>query len=198
MNQLTKEQFASLIAFNSLINKFKLNRDVKITLLQIDEWYQLGITQYEAINSTVAVGEVPKRLSRDEYFIRIAQVVAERSTCSRAKVGAVLVDPRTNRIVATGYNGSIKGSPHCIDVGCMMVEDHCRRTIHAEMNAVLHLEHNYDILYLYSTHEPCAECFKALKTANVVKMTYINRYKDDVRDLIRKELEDESRKTKKT
>ena len=93
-----------------------------------------------------------KRPSREEYYMSIAEIVAERSTCARAKVGAVLIDPKTNRIVATGYNGSAKGAPHCIEEGCLMHKDHCIRTIHAEMNAILHLEHNYPQLQIGRAH----------------------------------------------
>ena len=135
------------------------------------------------------------RISRDEYFIRIADVVALRSTCNRAQVGAVLVDPYTNRIVATGYNGSAKGAPHCIDVGCLEMDlgtghgTSCIRTIHAELNAVLHLEHNYTRLVLYSTHQPCFQCTKALIAANVKDIYYRLPYKDIARDLLLKEIE---------
>lgn len=72
----------------------------------------------------------------DLYFIRIAKEVASRSTCPRAAVGAVIV--RDNKILATGYNGAPAGEPHCTDVGCMVVDEHCVRTIHAEENAVIH------------------------------------------------------------
>ena len=112
------------------------------------------------------------RLSRESYYLKIALVVAERSTCKRAKVGAILVNPKASQIVATGYNGSLPGAPHCIDQGCMEIEKHCRRTVHAEMNAVLHLEHRYQELHCYTTHQPCAACYKALVMANV-KIVYI-------------------------
>lgn len=70
----------------------------------------------------------------DLYFIRIAKEVASRSTCNRAAVGVVIV--RDNRIIATGYNGSPPGKPHCIDEGCIMKDGHCIRTVHAEANAI--------------------------------------------------------------
>ena len=70
----------------------------------------------------------------DTYFIRIAIEVAQRSTCPRAAVGAVIV--KDNRILATGYNGAPAGEPHCIDSKCIMVNDHCVRAIHAETNAI--------------------------------------------------------------
>src|SRR3990167_7252863 len=105
------------------------------------------------------------RINRNTYFMKITKLVALRSTCDRLKVGAVLV--HKNRIVSTGYNGSPPGAGHCIDKGCLMYKRHCIRTIHAEMNALLNLERNYDSLTLYCTHTPCLECFKALITKNV-------------------------------
>ena len=84
------------------------------------------------------------RLTWDQYFMTITQQVAERSTCTRAKVGAIIV--RDKNILATGYNGAPAGMPHCTDVGCLIyqsktpngeTEENCFRTIHAEMNAIL-------------------------------------------------------------
>ena len=80
------------------------------------------------------------RVSWDEYFMNIAAVVASRSTCPRKFVGAVIVRERT--ILSTGYNGSIRGMPHCSDVGHMMENDHCVATIHAESNAILQAAKN--------------------------------------------------------
>lgn len=71
----------------------------------------------------------------DDYFINIAKAVAERSTCDRAHVGAVLV--REKRILTTGFNGSPAGLEHCDQIGHLLVEGHCVRTIHAETNAII-------------------------------------------------------------
>ena len=84
--------------------------------------------------------DIRPRASWDEYFMSIAQVVATRSTCPRKYVGAVLVRNRT--ILSTGYNGSIRGMPHCSDVGHMMEEGHCVATIHAEANAIIQAARN--------------------------------------------------------
>ena len=70
-----------------------------------------------------------KRENWDTYFMNIARMVATRSTCSRKAVGAVIV--KDNTILATGYNGSMSGAPHCHDVGCMIENNHCVATIHA-------------------------------------------------------------------
>ena len=69
------------------------------------------------------------RVSWKDYFMNIAREVATRSTCHRKHVGAVIVREKT--ILSTGYNGSIKGLPHCDEVGCEMVDGHCVRTTHA-------------------------------------------------------------------
>ena len=127
------------------------------------------------------------RPTREEYYMGIARIVAERSTCTRAKVGAVLIDPKTNRIVATGYNGSSKGAKHCLDEGCLVHEGHCIRTIHAETNAILHLEHNYEKLHLYCTHQPCWQCYKILLASNVVQVTFEKRYPDPLREALIKD-----------
>ena len=75
------------------------------------------------------------RLAWDEYFAAQALLISNRATCNRAKVGAVLV--KDNKVIATGYNGSVSGTDHCLEDGCLMVEGHCVRTIHAEVNAIL-------------------------------------------------------------
>jgi dCMP deaminase len=93
-------------------------------------------------------------------FMQIAQIVAQRGTCDRAKVGAVIV--RNNRIVSIGYNGAQSGQPHCDEVGHKLVEGHCTNAIHAEVNALWYLS-NLDIqgpITLYVTHHPCPECMK--------------------------------------
>ena len=71
----------------------------------------------------------------DLYFIKIAKVVAERSTCPRASVGAVIVDEK-HRILSTGYNGAPAGTVQCGEDGCIIVDGHCVRAIHAEQNAM--------------------------------------------------------------
>jgi dCMP deaminase len=75
----------------------------------------------------------------DIYFMKIAHVVALRSTCDRAFVGTVMVLDK--RILTTGFNGSPAGLPHCDEAGHLMVEGHCVRTIHAEANAIIQALH---------------------------------------------------------
>ena len=76
----------------------------------------------------------------DLYFIRIAKEVASRSTCPRAAVGAVIV--KDNHIISTGYNGAVAGKPHCEDEGCNVMDGHCQRAVHAEINAIIQATHN--------------------------------------------------------
>ena len=120
------------------------------------------------------------RASWDEYFMSIAQVVASRSTCPRKYVGSVLVRNRT--ILSTGYNGSIRGMPHCSDVGHMMEDGHCVATIHAEANAIIQAARNgvnIDGGTVYVTASPCWNCFKQLANAGIVRIVYGEFYRDE-------------------
>ena len=76
-----------------------------------------------------------ERITWDQFFLAQSHLLALRSTCTRLAVGATIV--RDRRIMAGGYNGSISGGDHCIDHGCYVVDNHCVRTIHAEMNALI-------------------------------------------------------------
>jgi len=119
------------------------------------------------------------RADWDPYFMSIAQVVATRSTCPRKYVGAVIVRNRT--ILSTGYNGSIRGMPHCSDVGHMMVEGHCVATIHAEANAIIQAARNGVMIEgatVYVTASPCWNCFKQIANAGVVRICYGEFYRD--------------------
>src|SRR6266511_4084895 len=106
-----------------------------------------------------------ERASWDEYFMNIARVVSSRSTCDRKFVGAVIVRNRT--ILSTGYNGSIRGLPHCSEVGHMMENGHCVATIHAEANAILQAARNgvmIDGSTLSATASPSWNCSRAPAT----------------------------------
>lgn len=125
-------------------------------------------------------GDIRPRASWDEYFMSIARVVASRSTCERKYVGAVIVRNRT--ILSTGYNGSIRGMPHCIDVGHMMEAGHCVATIHAEANAIIQSAKNgvmIDGADLYVTASPCWNCFKTSANAGIKRICYGEFYRDD-------------------
>ncbi|MBK9069547.1 MAG: cytidine/deoxycytidylate deaminase family protein [Myxococcales bacterium] len=119
------------------------------------------------------------RASWDEYFMSIAQVVATRSTCERKYVGAVIV--RNKTILSTGYNGSIRGLPHCTEAGHMMEDGHCVATIHAETNAILQAARNgvmIDGASIYVTASPCWNCFKQLANAGITRICYGEFYRD--------------------
>ena len=120
------------------------------------------------------------RASWDEYFMSIAQVVSTRSTCPRKYVGSVMV--RNRIILSTGYNGSIRGMPHCSDVGHMMEDGHCVATIHAEANAIIQAARNgvnIDGASCYVTASPCWNCFKQLANAGIVRIVYGEFYRDE-------------------
>ena len=116
----------------------------------------------------------------DSYFLKIAFAVSERSTCDRALVGCVLVLEK--RILTTGFNGSPAGLPHCEEVGHLMVDGHCVRTIHAETNAIIQAAlHGVSTKgsTCYVTHFPCINCTKALINAGITRLVYCNNYRID-------------------
>ena len=105
------------------------------------------------------------RVSWETYFMNIAREVATRSTCDRKHVGAVIVRDKT--ILSTGYNGSIKGLPHCDEAGHEMVEGHCVRTTHAEANAIVQAAKNgvkIDSAEIYVTASPVSYTHLPLPT----------------------------------
>ena len=120
-----------------------------------------------------------KRPPWDEYFMDIARQVARRSTCPRAAVGAVIV--KDKRILTTGYNGSPMGLPHCTDVGCLIVDNHCVRTLHAEQNAIIQAAlHGVSVNggTVYVTHQPCLNCAKVIINAGLARVVYAGDYPD--------------------
>jgi dCMP deaminase len=124
------------------------------------------------------VGEV-ERISWDQYFMAQSHLLALRSTCTRLTVGASIV--RDKRIIAGGYNGSITGGDHCIDKGCYVIDNHCVRTIHAEINALLQCA-KFGVptaeAEIYVTHFPCLQCCKAIIQAGIKTVYYAEDYKN--------------------
>lgn len=116
----------------------------------------------------------------DSYFCTIAEVVSTRATCPRLHVGCVLV--KEKRVIASGYNGSPSGAPHCTDDGCMIRDGSCVRTIHAEQNALFQCA-KYGIdtegATAYVTHQPCLLCTKSLIQAGITRIVYIHPYRSD-------------------
>lgn len=120
------------------------------------------------------------RADWDSYFMQIAAVVASRATCDRKHVGALLVRDRI--ILSTGYNGSIRGMPHCDDVGHVLENGHCVATIHAEANAILQAARNgvrIEGAELYTTASPCWPCFKMVANTGIKRIVYGEFYRDE-------------------
>lgn len=118
------------------------------------------------------------RPSWDEYFMAMAHHAALRATCPRANVGVVLV--KDKRIISTGYNGSPAGLPHCTEVGCLMIDGHCQRAIHAEQNAIIQAAlHGISTAgaVCYCTHYPCSTCAKLLINAGISRVVYHHHYR---------------------
>ncbi len=110
----------------------------------------------------------------------IATEVATRSTCDRKHVGSVVVRDRS--ILATGYNGSIRGLAHCDDEGHMMEDGHCVRTVHAEANAIVQAARNgtrIDGADIYVTASPCFNCFKMIANAGITRIVFGEFYRDE-------------------
>ena len=121
-----------------------------------------------------------ERVSWGTYFMNIAKEVATRSTCDRKYIGAVIVREKT--ILSTGYNGSIKGLPHCDEAGHEMVNDHCIRTTHAEANAIVQAAKNgveINKSDIYVTASPCYNCFKLIANAGMKTIYYGEFYRED-------------------
>lgn len=124
----------------------------------------------------------------DEYFLKIASVVAERSTCRRHHVGAVAV--RNKHILATGYNGAAAGLSDCLELGCLRDEmnipsgtrQEVCRGIHAEQNVIIQASlHGVSLegATVYATHTPCILCAKMLVNAKIKRFVTFGKYADD-------------------
>ena len=121
-----------------------------------------------------------ERVSWEVYFMNIAKEVGTRSTCSRKHIGAVIVRGKT--ILATGYNGSIRGLAHCDEAGHEMDNTHCVRTIHAEANAIVQsARHGVRIgdSDIYITASPCYDCFKMIANVGIRKIYFGEFYRDE-------------------
>jgi len=121
-----------------------------------------------------------ERVTWDRYFMNLAVQAATRSTCPRKHVGAVIVRDKT--ILSTGYNGSIRGAPHCTEVGCLMENEHCVRTVHAEANALVQAARHGVLLEgaeIYVTASPCFNCFKLIANAGIRVVHYGEFYRDE-------------------
>jgi len=127
------------------------------------------------------------RLSWDEYFMAITRTVAERSTCLRRRVGAVVILDK--RILTTGYNGAPTGLGHCLDIGCLREQQgvpsgerhELCRGLHAEQNAIIQAALSGVSIKggtLYTTHFPCVLCAKMLINAGIKRVVFADGYPD--------------------
>lgn len=131
---------------------------------------------------------LPKRPDIDEYFLKIASVVAERSTCRRHHMGAIAV--RDKHILTTGYSGAPAGAKDCLELGCLRdelgIESGTRqeicRAIHAEQNVIIQAGlHGVSLegSTVYCTHTPCVLCAKMLVNAKIARFVSFGKYNDD-------------------
>lgn len=120
-----------------------------------------------------------KRPNWDEYFLKLAMLASERATCPRMHCGCILV--KDKEVIATGYNGSIPGDVHCDEVGCLIIDNHCVRTVHAEMNALVQAAkhgHAVEGATAYITNMPCTTCAKALITTGIKRVVIFSDFHD--------------------
>ncbi|HDN83183.1 MAG TPA: cytidine deaminase [Candidatus Altiarchaeales archaeon] len=127
-----------------------------------------------------------KRPSWDEYFAKIAEDVALRSTCLRRKIGCVIVND-SHEIVATGYNGVVRKAKHCIDIGkCIKDENNIASgtgheicpAVHAEMNALIQAGRNAKGCTLYVNAFPCKICARLIVNAEIKRVVVSGDYVD--------------------
>ena len=130
-----------------------------------------------------------KRPTWDEYFMKITMLVAERSTCMRRMVGAIIVNDK--KIVSTGYNGAPKGLKHCLEIGCLREEmgipsgerhELCRGA-HAEQNAIIQAAGsgtNMDGATMYCTDSPCSTCTKMIINSGIRRLVLGKKYPDEL------------------
>lgn len=129
-----------------------------------------------------------ERIGWDEYFMKMAYLVAERSTCRRRKIGAVLV--KDNHVIATGYNGACKHTADCLELGCLRDEmgipsgtrhEICR-AVHAEQNAIIQAAVMGGITKgatMYCTHTPCILCAKMMVNAEITRSVINEKYSEN-------------------
>lgn len=124
------------------------------------------------------------RLSKDRYFLELLKLVAERSTCGRRKVGAIITDAQ-GHVLSTGYNGVPSGVVHCIDVPCAGRDDspgdssRCM-AVHAEQNALLQCSQLQSAHTIYVTCSPCFVCMKMLANTHIARIVCVETYTDQV------------------
>jgi len=132
------------------------------------------------------------QLSWDDYFFSIAKTVAQKATCPSRKVGAVVIDPETNHILSTGYNGAPRGTEHCTDACANRKSGSDFRkchAVHGELNAIINAAYNgvrLDGAVMYLTTTPCLFCSRAIINAGISEVKASSKYPhDDAIDLLK-------------
>lgn len=120
------------------------------------------------------------RPSWEEFWFTMALFYSTRGTCDRLKAACILVD-KNNRLLGAGYNGSLPGDSHCDQVGHLMVDGHCIRTLHAEVNAIMHSIGDLEGATAYVLGTPCIDCVKKLLVKKVKKILFTKNYNNKAR-----------------
>lgn len=123
-----------------------------------------------------------KMFNRVHWYFDILKVVKERSTCTRKKTSAMIVDIDNFHILSMGYNGVPPNMQHCNEDKCFTVRGHCIGTLHAELNALANLEHHTKDMILISLTQPCLQCSKVIMAFRVKLCIFRELYEDKTRD----------------
>lgn len=171
------------------------------------KWLKAGLSAKRKNTKLISkMEEELKRPAWDEYFMKIAMLVAERSTCKRHHVGAIIV--KNKQILTTGYNGAAAGIKDCLELDCLRDQNNIPsgerheicRAIHAEQNAIIQAaQHGINIegTTMYCTHPPCILCAKMLANAKIKKYVSYGNYPDETAKELLKEVGIEFVKIKK-
>lgn len=116
----------------------------------------------------------------DEFWFTIALFYSTRGTCDRLRAACILVD-KNSHFIGAGYNGSLPGDPHCDEAGHLIVDGHCIRTLHAEVNAIMHSTGDLDGATAYVLGTPCIDCVKKLLTKKVKRILFTRDYDNQAR-----------------
>ena len=118
------------------------------------------------------------RITREGLFIQMASLMAKRATCGRLQVGAIVTSP-DNRVIATGYNGPLKGVKNCSTLVCDLTKP-CSRAIHAEANTIAFAAKNGIALQgttIFCTHQPCLKCAELIITSGIARVYFLHSYR---------------------
>jgi dCMP deaminase len=131
-----------------------------------------------------------KNFMRDLYML-VAERYSMLSTCNRKKVGAILV--KDGRIIATGFNGSVEGGEHCIDVGCLLDSDgRCRRTLHAEQALLMFCAKekiSTDDCMMVCVYMPCSTCLKLIQASGINHILWKDHYEDSASEVVLRDVQ---------